>query len=436
MKHSVKQLPNSQLEITITVAPEDYADDLQHAATKLSQRTAIKGFRKGKVPYDIMKKELGEMTILQEALERIVQRTYFRVLVDEKLDVIGMPQINVTKAAPGNDVEYTATVAQLPEVTLPKISSLKVKKSEAKVDEKKVEETLDAIRGMHATEVKKEGKAEGTDKLVMDMDMLIDNVPVEGGQAKDYQVYLSEDHYIPGFNEQVTGLKAGDEKEFELDFPENHFQKNLAGKKVTIKVKIKEVYSRELAELTDEFAKSLGQESAEKLKETIRANVAEEAEKKAAQATEIAILEELVEKSKVGDVPEVLINNERQKMFHELLRDLERLGVSTEQYLADIKKTEEELFESFKEQAIKRAKTALISRQIAKEQGITIKDEDLKQEVEMLKGMYQQNEEALKNLDRQEVQETIAVSMQNRRVMEWLEKELFGKEESKEEKKK
>lgn len=431
MNHAVKKLPQSQVEITITITPEEYQKDLENAAKKLSERTAVKGFRKGKVPFDIMKKELGEMTILQEALETIVQRSYFKIIVDEKLDVIGMPQINVTKAAPGNDVEFTATVAQLPEVKLPKIDSLKVKREEVKVDEKKVEETLEAIRGMHATEVKKDGAAEGTDKLVMDMDMFIDKVPIEGGQTKDYQVYLSENHYIPGFNDQVKGLKAGEEKEFTLDFPKDHFQKHLAGKKVDIKVKIKDVFSRELAELTDDFAKSLGQESVKKLTETIRSNVAEEAEKKAAQATEIAVLEALVEKSKINEVPEVLINNERQKMFHELLRDLERLGVSTEQYLADIKKTEEELFESFKDQAIKRAKTALISRQIAKEQGINISNEDLKQEVELLKGMYKDNDEALKNLDRTEVQETIAVSMQNRRVMEWLQKELFGEEEKK-----
>ena len=433
MQHTSKKLDNSQVELTITVSAEEYQPQMEKAATRLAERIAIKGFRKGKAPYDIVKKEAGEMAILQEAMEAIVQKSFFDVITEEKLDTIGMPKIEVEKAAPGNELVYKATVALLPEVKLPSLDKLKVDKIEGKVSDKQLDETLDALRGMHANEVKKDGAAEGTDKLVLDMDMTIDKVPVEGGQSKDYQVYLSENHYIPGFNDQVAGLKSGEEKTFTLDFPAEHYQKHLAGKKVDFKVMVKDVFERQLPEIDDEFAKKLGQESADKLKELIRGNMEQEAGQKAAQQTEIAILDALVEKTKFTDIPEVLIDNERQKMFHELMRDLEKHGVTPQQYLADIKKTEQELYDGFKEQAEKRAKAALISRQVAKEHNIEVPAEDLKAEIEMLKGMYQDNEEAQTNLQRPEVQDTIAVSMQNRKVMGFLHERLFG-EEKKEEK--
>lgn len=428
MKHTIKTLPQSELEITITVPVDEYKKDLEKAATTISERTSIKGFRKGKAPYDMVKKEVGEMAILNQAVESVIQSTYFKVVTEEKLDTIGMPKINVSKLAPDNDIEYVATVATLPEVTVPELSTLKTKKQEAKVDEKKVDETIDALRGMHATEIKKDGPAEGTDKLVLDMHMKHDGVDLEGGHAHDYQVYLSEDHYLPGFNKEVEGMRAGEKKTFTLDFPKDHYQKQFAGKSVEVTVDVKEVFERQLPEVTDEFAKALGQESAEALREIITKNVTEEAEKKAAEASEIAVLDELIEKSTIGEIPQVLIDNERQKMFNELLRDLERMGVSVEQYLNDIKKTEEDLFNDFKEQATKRAKTALISRQIAKQQGVEVKEEELKAELDKIREMYKDNEEAQKNINRPEVQDTIATTMQNKKVMEYVKEQVFGKE--------
>ena len=230
MSYTTKKLEDSSIEFTITVIPTDYQGALEQAAQKLSERTAVKGFRKGKVPFDVMQKEVGAMAIMQEALEPIVQKSFYEAVKKEELETIGMPKIEVEKLAPDNDVVFKATVAQMPSVKLADVSKIKIEKKIKLFDEKKMTETLDAIRGMHATEVTKAGAAEGTDKLVLDMDMLIDNVPVDGGQAKDHQVYLSEQHYIPGFNEQVTGLKKGEEKKFTLDFPDTHYQKQLAGK--------------------------------------------------------------------------------------------------------------------------------------------------------------------------------------------------------------
>ncbi|OGH86610.1 MAG: trigger factor, partial [Candidatus Magasanikbacteria bacterium RIFOXYB2_FULL_40_13] len=317
MSHSLKKLEKSEIELTLTVAPADYEKHLQKAAQRLSERTTIKGFRKGKVPFDVVKKEVGEMAILQEALEDVIRETFYNAVTDEKLETIGMPKIDIEKIAPGNDIIYKATVGLMPKVELANLSKIEVKKETKKVDDVKITETLDAIRGINAVETPKDGPAVGTDKLVIDMDMKLDNVPIEGGQAKDYQVYLSEDHYVRGFNKEVEGLKKGEEKEFTLDFPDTHYQKMLAGKKVQFKIKVKEVLERHLPELTDEMAKKLGQDTVEKLKETIIKNLEAEAEQKAEQKTEIEMLEKIVADSKFEPIPTVIIDSERQKMFYE-----------------------------------------------------------------------------------------------------------------------
>ncbi|MBD3311695.1 MAG: trigger factor [Candidatus Magasanikbacteria bacterium] len=429
MNYSTKKLENSQVEMKITVEPSDMEEHLKKAATKLSERTAIKGFRKGKAPFDVVKKELGEMAILQEALESIVQHTFYDAIKKEELETIGMPKIEIEKIAPDNDLVYKATVALLPNVKLPEINNIKVVREVKKVEDKQVDETLDALRGMQAKEVIKEGKAEGTDKLVLDMNMSIDKVPVEGGQSKDHQVYLSEKHYIPGFNEQVKGLKKGDEKEFTLDFPKDHYQKNLAGKKVDINVKVKDVFERQLPEMTDEFAKTLGQESVSKLKELIKNNMLQEAETKADQKVEIEILDKLIDKADFEPIPDVLIDAERQKMFYELKSNLEKQGIPIKQYLEDIKKDEKQLFEDFKQQAEKRAKAALVSRQIAKEKNIHVHDEEIDKEIKMMEEMYKDNPQYLENIKRPEVRDTIAMTIQNKKVMDWLKAKIIeGKE--------
>jgi trigger factor len=252
----------------------------------------------------------------------------------------------------------------------------------------------------------------------------LDKIPVEGGQAKDYRVYLGEDHYVPGFNQEVAGLQKGDEKEFSLDFPPTHYQKNLAGKKVNFKVKVKDVYERELPEANDDFAKNFGQESFIKMKELIRGNLQEEAGRLADQKYETDILDALISQSEFEVIPDVLINAERQKMFYELKADLERHQIPIEQYLQNINKKEDELFEEFRAQAEKRAKAALISRQVAQENIITVDDEDVDKEIKMLEEMYKDNKEYMERLKLPEVRNAIAVSMQNKKVVEWMKKEM------------
>lgn len=433
MKHELKKLENSQVELTVTVEPSEYEKHLKSAATRLSERANIKGFRKGKAPYDIVKRELGDMSILQEALERIIQESFYEAIKTEEVETIGMPDIKVEKLAPGNEIIYKATVALLPKVTLADLTKLKAKKDEKEITKEAVDEVIENLRKMQAKEVIKQGAATKEDKVVVDMDMKDKGVSVEGGQAKGYGVYLSEEHYIPGFNEKLVGAKKGDELKFNLEFPEDHYQKNFAGKKIDFTVKVNDVYERQLPEANEEFAKALGQESVEKLRELLKENLSNEEKRKAEERFEIAIFEELLENSTFEEIPEVLINAERQKMFYELKRDLDRNGISIEDYLKDIKKKEDELFEDFKEQATKRAKSALVSRAVAHDNNIDVSNDELKAEIQMMKDMYKENEEYLENLKKPEVKDTIRNMLANKKVVAFLKEKVQG--EKKEEKK-
>ncbi len=425
MNHVVKKLEKSQVEISFTLSPDELKKDMEAAALRLSQRAAIKGFRPGKAPYEMIKQQLGEGKILEEAVEAIIQRTYFEVVKQEKLETIGMPQIKVEKMAPGNELIYVATVALLPSVKLPNLDTIKVEKKAVEIGDKEMGDTLENIRKMQPKEVVKDSASTKEDKVTIDLDMFIDKVPMEGGQAKNHQVYLSEPHYIPGLAEQLVGLKKGDEKEFTLPFPKEHYQKQFAGKDVDFKIKVNEVFELQYPELNDEFAKSLGQQSLEELKKLLTANLQREAERKEDARVEEAILDQVIEKTQFGELPQVLVDSEKRKMFYELKSDLDRRGLTIEQYLQDIKKTEEQIFADFTESATKRAKAALISRQVAHENNMKVEKDELNKEIEAIRAAYPGDKTVEENLKKAEVIDTIAATVQNRKVVAHLREKIL-----------
>jgi trigger factor len=427
MSHSVKKLDQGQVELTITITPSEYKKDLEQAASRLGERAAIKGFRPGKAPYDMVKQQLGEQKILEEALNHIVQHSFFVAVKEEKLSTIGMPDIKVQKLAPGNDIVYTATVALLPSIKLPAATNISVTSEEKKVGDKEVSDALENLKKMQPKEVVKTGPAAKEDKVVVGLEMFLDKVPVEGGQAPHHQVYLNEPHYIPGLAEQLIGLKKDETKEFTLKFPDDHYQKHIAGKNVDFKIKVNEVFELQYADIDDEFAKTLGQESLEKLKELLLANLTREAEAKEKQRVEEAILEQYIEKTEFSEIPNILIDSEKRKMLYELKGDLERRGITIEKYLEDIKKTEKEIFNDFAEGATKRAKAALISRQVATDNKITVNKEELEAEITLIKQTYAGDQTVEENLKRPEVLDTIAATIQNRKVLSFLKEQVLGK---------
>lgn len=435
MKYELKNLEKSQVEFTITVEPADYKKDMEAAAVRISERAAIKGFRAGKAPYEMVKQQVGEIRIIEEAMQSIVEKNFFSAAKEAKLDTVGMPQITITKIAPGNDVVFTATVALLPKIKLGDLATVKVKHQAKEIADADIDTVLNDLKKMQTKEILKNDVSTKEDKVVINMEMFLDKVPVEGGQAPNHQVYLSEAHYIPGLAEQLIGLKKDDTKEFSLKFPKDHYQKHLAGKDIDFKVKVNEVYELQHPDINDAFAKSLGQESLESLKGIIKTNLAAEAKHKDDQKIEIEILDQMIASSEISEIPDVLINAEKNKIFQELKYSLANQGIEMEKYLADLKKTEEEIFKDFSEQAMRRVKAALISRQVALDNNIKAEKADIDAEVAQIKAAYPDNKNVEENLKKPEVIDTLALTVQNRKVMTWLKEKVLGTKAEEAEKK-
>lgn len=426
MKYETKQLEKSQVELIITVAPEEYQKYLERAAREISEQSVIKGFRPGHAPYEQVKNTVGEDKIYERALEYIVRRFYYDAATEQKLDPIGMPKIEITKLAPGNEIVFKATVAILPDVKLADIASIKVEQRERATTDTDVDRVIEDVCKMRASEVIKNGAATSEDKVVIDMDMLKDSVPLEGGQARNHSVYLNEEYYIPGLQKELIGLKKDDEKEFKLTMPADHYQKQFAGQEINFKVKIHDVYERTLPELNDEFAKGLGQDTVAALRALIKENLTAEAKQKEDQRVEIALFDQLIDGSTIGDIPAMMIEAEKDKMWFELKRGVEQQGMVWEEYLKIIKKTESELREAFTEQAARRAKAALVSRALAKEQNLAPTGTEIDQEIAVIREAYKDNVQAQENLDRPEIRDTVATLVRNRKVIGWLKEKVLG----------
>lgn len=422
MAYTSKKLPKNVLEFSFEIPAEEIKNDLNNAARAISQNTKIDGFRPGKASYNAVKGRVGEMAIYEKALSGIVRRNFVAAVRKEKIRTYGEPKINVTQLAPGNTITFTAEVALVPNITsMEDFRKIKIKRKQIKIDDKKVDEAIDVISKMQTKEIRVTREVKEGDKIVVDMNLSLAGVPIEGGQAKDHGIYLNEEnYYVPGIKEQVLGMKEGKTKEFKLRFPKDHFQKNIAGNEVEFKVTMKEIYELEHPTIDDEFAKSVGQDSLQQLRDVMKENIRKEEEKKEMQRAELEMLETLEKKSRFEDIPELILNTEVNRMLEELQNDLEHRGMKFEDYLMSIKKTEGELKLEFTTQAIKRVKSALIIREISEQEDIEIDDSEILEEQQKLINQYSDNAEAQKKIRSEDYIDYIRTNLKNRKVMDLL----------------
>lgn len=426
MSYTIQKQPKSTLELSFTVSAEEAEPFLHAAAERLSQKSSIPGFRPGKAPYEMIKQRVGEMAILEEALEQIVRKNYTEAIMAENLETVGSPEINVEKLAPGNTISFKVIVALVPEIEkLGDYKTAKIEKEKIEISDEKVEKVLADLAKMQTKEKIVERPATKEDKIIVDMDMEQAGVVVEGGKSPNFQVYLSEKNYIPGMTDQLVGLKAGDEKTFQLDFPEDHFQKSLAGKKVDIKVKVSGVYELETPKIDDEFAKSVGQADLNALKEILRHNLEHEAEHEQEHRLENKIFEDLIANTRFADIPDILVNEEINKMLQELERNAAAQGMKMEDYLASVKKDMAQLKLDFAPEAMRRVKAALIVREINKKENIEVSDAELDQELDKQAEQYKDNEDAKKQIYSPEYREYLTTVMKNRKVLELLHENMI-----------
>jgi trigger factor len=420
MQLNTKTLQKNTVELEVEVPAEELKTFLDKAASLLALEVKIDGFRPEKVPFDVLAKHVGEMTIYERAAELAVEKTYPKIVKDEHLETLGSPEISIIKLAPGNPLIYKAKVSLLPQIELGDYHKIKLSRKKIDLEEKKVDAALHDLQKMQTKEVLANRPVGKTDKLVLDMEMFLDKVALEGGQTKDHAVYMAESYYVPGLTDQLIGLSAGDSKEFSLPFPKEHYQKNIAGKTVDFKVKVTSVFELQPPALDDDFAKTLGQGSFEDLKKIIRQNLLAEMENQEEVRLEEDVLKQVVAEARIEDVPELLVNSEAHKMVHELENSLAERGINFDDYLKNIKKTEAQLMLEFAPRAVERIKTALAIKEIAAAEKIEATNAEIEEELVKVREAYKNEPDLLEQAESDESKQYLGNIIKNRKAVKLL----------------
>lgn len=415
---SKKDLTKSQVEITVELDINEFNPYITQGAESVSREVKIDGFRPGKIPYEILKAKIGEMSILEEAARIAINKTIGEAMDKGAVgEVIGQPQINITKLAPGNPLEYKATLSILPEIKMGDYKNAKVKMEKAEAAGEEIEKMINQLKEMQAKEVIAEREIKEGDKAIVDIEMFLDNVPVESGQGKGTAVIIGKDYIIPGFDKNLLSAKKGDMREFNLIYPADHYMKNLAGKKVEFRVKIKEVFERQMPAEDEIFASKFGLKSVVELKENIKKSIEEEKKFRSEQKAEREILEKLIADTKISEIPELLVNHEAELMMHELEHSLKEQGGKFEDYLASLNKTREQILLDMLPDAVKRVKSALIIREIAKIENLNISEKEVEEETEKLLKQYKGYNKIEERLKDEDYKIHLANILANRKVM-------------------
>ena len=421
MKIAKKDLGKSQFELMVEMTVEELKPYIELGAKKVAQEVKIDGFRPGNVPYDILRQKIGDMTIWEEAANIAINKTLDKILKDNlERQVVGQPKVEIIKLAPENPLEFKVTVAVLPEIKLGAYKDFKIKRKKIEIDDKEAEKIIDDLREMRVKEVLVDRAIVDNDKVLVDIEMFLDKVPVEGGQGKDAAIIVGRDYVVPGFDKKLIGAKKDDVREFELPYPDSFHMKNLAGKLVDFRVKIKEVYTRELPELSDEFAKAFGLKKIDELKENVKKSIVEQKEKEAEQILEKEILEKVLETTRVNDLPELLVEHESHNMVHELEHTIASQGGKFEDYLASIKKTHDQLMLDFLPEAVKRVKISLLIREIGMKEEIKVEETEIDEHIKAMKKHYHDQADVLGKLDSEEYRDYVYNVFSSRKVIEKL----------------
>ena len=382
MSVQVEKLEKNMAKLTIEVSAEDFEAALEKAYQKNKGKIALPGFRKGKAPRKMIEKMYGVGVFYEDAANGIIPEAYAKAADECGEDIVSQPDINVTQIEKGKPFIFTAEVALKPAVTLGEYKGVEVEKTEVAVSEEEVDKEVDRERESNARELDIDDRAvENGDKIKLNFEGFVDGVPFEGGKGEDYPLTIGSGSFIPGFEDQLKGHKAGDDVTVKVTFPANYFVKDLAGKEAEFAVHVNDVKQKVLPEINDEFAKSISkQDSLKDLMETMKAEMQGRATFQANQAYRQALVDLAVANAQV-DIPQEMIDQRLDDMIDEIRQNIEAQGHSFEQYLKQIDKTEEDLRKDYTETAEKNVREGLVLNAIADKEDIHATDQDLSMEV-------------------------------------------------------
>ena len=390
MNVTTEKIENHKVVLTIEVPAEELDKGIKAACKSLANRVNIPGFRKGKAPRRILEMNIGKEAILDEAFDRVAQKAFDEALKQENLGPVARPQVDIVTLEEGKDVVFKATITPVPEVTLGEYKGLKVAKDAVEVKDEQVEEQVKNILNHHAKMVDAEEGATvaNDDFITLDFKGEVDGVAFAGGEGKDYPLQIGSHSFIDTFEDQLVGLKVGEEKDVNVTFPEEYHAKDLAGKAAVFHCKINSIKHKEMPELTDEFVKaSTSYESIEDMKAKLRENIEKNAQREADTKRRNEILKQATDNITV-DIPEVMVENRVSNMIQELSVNLENQGMNLDAYLKYANMDMAKLREQYKESAAIAVKTDLMLDAVAKAEDIKVENADINAEIALLAATY------------------------------------------------
>ncbi|HHW9407670.1 TPA: trigger factor [Staphylococcus aureus] len=385
--------------LTVTVPAEKVNKALDQAFKKVVKQINVPGFRKGKVPRPIFEQRFGVEALYQDAIDILLPDAYGEAIDETDIKPVAQPEVSVTQIEKGKDFIFESTVTVEPEVKLGDYKGLEIEKQETELSDDELQEAIDHSLG-HLAEmvVKEDGVVENGDTVNIDFSGSVDGEEFEGGQAEGYDLEIGSGSFIPGFEEQLEGMKVDEEKDVVVTFPEEYHAEELAGKEATFKTKVNEIKFKEVPELTDEIANELDAEAntVDEYKENLRKRLAEQ---KATDAENVE-KEEAITKATDNttiDIPEAMVNTELDRMVSEFAQRIQQQGLDLQTYFQISGQDETQLREQMKDDAEQRVKTNLTLTAIAEAEKIEATDEDIDKELEKMSKQFNISVEDIKN---------------------------------------
>lgn len=390
MKHTITKPSKTTAKLEVAAEPSELESHKNFAVKKLAKNVKVAGFRPGKTPPEIAEKNIDPAALQQEVLEMAVQELYIKAMMESGLQPLDRPQINITKFVPFTTLEFSAEVEIVPEIKLADYKKIKKEAPKVKVTAKEIDEVIERIRGQLTDKKEVDRPAKLDDEVAIDFDGKDDKgTPVAGASGKDYPLRLGSKSFIDGFEDNLVGMKAGDQKEFTLTFPKDYGHAPLANKDVTFSVTVRAVRELTLPEVNDEFAAKAGPfTTVAELKDDIKTELTRQGEQNKRNELKNEVLEEIADKSDIP-LPQILVSDQEKAVRQDVTQNLSYRGQSLEDYLKGEKLTEEEwMKKEVTPTAEKRVKNGLILSEIAKQESIEATDDDIDQKVNELKQQF------------------------------------------------
>ena len=434
----------NEVKLEFTIDAKQFDESIVNVFNKNAKYFNIPGFRKGKAPFSIVERHYGDEIFYEDAFNEVANKAYEEALDSEKLEIVSKPKIDVVQMEKGKDLIFTAIVNTKPEVELGKYKGIDLEKVAQKVTDKDIEEELNnmAERNSRMVNVEKRAAKEG-DTVLIDYIGTIDGKAFEGGRAENYDLTLGSKTFIPGFEEQVVGMKINDVKDIKTKFPDDYFSKDVAGKEANFNVTVHEIKEKELPKIDDEFAKDVSEfDTLNELKEDIKSKKEKSNEEKTKRQFESDAIDAVVDSSKI-DIPAGMIDLELDNMQDDMNRNLSYQGFSFEKYLQMVGKTVAQFRTESRDQAIKSIKRRLVLEAIAKDEKIEVSEKEIDSKLEELSKAYGRKVEDLKAIKEVidgvktdlEDEKVINILIDNAKIKEVSEKKESKKNADKEEKK-